>query len=203
MPPGFLPFPLVLPSPASWERGETRGSPLPRSGRGLKTATFNIPTPTPLEKQKPHRVSIPIVTHFYYLESGQPDGDNHYTQLLYHIQQLVRNTPLHTTRPEPNACCVPFHCLPTFSQKARYANPTSRRSEIEGWIAGIRAVRAWLNTAGRSEPLLLCVGDGRGDTEALGQLDLPNTVCCVRTRKDSRGCDLPSEATSGRGRPRV
>jgi hypothetical protein len=143
------------------------------------------------------------MTHFYYLESGQPDGDNHYTQLLYHIQQLVRNTPLHTTRPEPNACCVPFHCLPTFSQKARYANPTSRRSEIEGWIAGIRAVRAWLNTAGRSEPLLLCVGDGRGDTEALGQLDLPNTVCCVRTRKDSRGCDLPSEATSGRGRPRV
>jgi hypothetical protein len=24
----------------------------------LKTATFNIPTPTPLEKQNPHRVSL-------------------------------------------------------------------------------------------------------------------------------------------------
>jgi hypothetical protein len=104
---------------------------------------------------------------------------------------------------DPNARCVPIHCLPAFSPKARYANPTSRRSEIEGWIAGIRAVRTWLDAAGRSKQLLLCVGDGWGDTEALGKLDLPHTVGCVRTRKDSRECDLPSEATSGRGRPRV
>jgi hypothetical protein len=29
-----------------------------------------------------------------------------------------------------------------------------------------------------------------GSTQPLGRLDLPNTVCCVRTRKDSRWCDL-------------
>jgi len=70
---------------------------------------------------------------------------------------------------DPNARCVPIHCLPAFSPKARYANPTSRRSEIEGWIAGVRQVRAWLDAAGRSKQLLLCVGDGRGDTEALAR----------------------------------
>jgi hypothetical protein len=104
---------------------------------------------------------------------------------------------------DPNARCVPIHCLPTFSPKARYANPASRRSERDGWRAGIRQVRAWLDAAGRSEQLLLCVGDGRGGTKALGQWDLPRVVCCVRTRRDSRRCDLPSEAASGRGRPRV
>jgi hypothetical protein len=104
---------------------------------------------------------------------------------------------------DPNARCVPIHCLPTFSPKARYANPNSRRSEIGGWMAGIGQVRAWLDAAGRAKQLLLCVGDGRGDTKALGQVDLPNVVCCVRTRCDSRGCDLPSEAATGRGRPRV
>ncbi len=194
---------------------------------------------------------------------GQPDGDNHYTQLLYHIQQLIHTTPLHTTRPEPyrtlqqlthaelittarktiaqlartrhpypnhipnrydrhfqrsfapnaafqhlfrptlhavptdhpytvaldgttvprtgayipgahwtpnptnapfarglrkaqrftragwldddpNARCVPICWLPTFSQNARYANPASRRSEIQGWIARLQRIRAWL-----------------------------------------------------------
>ena len=104
---------------------------------------------------------------------------------------------------DPNARCVPIHCLPTFSPKARYANPASRRSERDGWRAGIRQVRAWLDASGRSEQLLLCVGDGRGGTKALGQWDLPRVVCCVRTRRDSRRCDLPSEAASGRGRPRV
>jgi len=34
-------------------------------------------------------------------------------------------------------------------------------------------------------------------------LELPNTVCCVRTRKDSRWCDLPQGTPSGRGRRRV
>jgi hypothetical protein len=51
--------------------------------------------------------------------------------------------------------------------------------------------------------LLLGVGDGRGDTQALGKLELPNTVCCVRTRNDSRWCDLPQGTPSGRGRRRV
>jgi hypothetical protein len=32
---------------------------------------------------------------------GQPDGEHPYTPLLYHLQPLVANTPLHTTRPEP------------------------------------------------------------------------------------------------------
>jgi hypothetical protein len=104
---------------------------------------------------------------------------------------------------DPDARCVPIYWLPTFSQNARYANPTSRRSEIAGWIARLQQVRAWLNAAGRPERLLLCVGDGRGDTQALGKLELPNTVCCVRTRKDSRWCALPQGAPSGRGRRRV
>jgi hypothetical protein len=104
---------------------------------------------------------------------------------------------------DPNARCVPIYWLPTFSPKVRYANPTSRRSEIQGWIASLQRVRAWLNAAGRPEQLLLCVGDGRGDNQALGKLELPNTVCCVRTRKDSRWCDLPQGAPSGRGRRRV
>ena len=86
---------------------------------------------------------------------------------------------------------------------ARYANPASRRSEIAGWIASLQRVRAWLNAAGRTEQRLLCVGGGRGDTQALGTLDVPNTVCCVRTRKDSRWCALPQGAHSGRGRRRV
>jgi hypothetical protein len=103
----------------------------------------------------------------------------------------------------PNARCVPIDWLPTFSHKARYANPASRRSEIAGWIARLQRVRAWLNAAGRPEQLLLCVGDGRGDTKALGTLQLPHTVCCVRTRKDSRWCALPQGVPSGRGRRRV
>jgi hypothetical protein len=67
----------------------------------------------------------------------------------------------------------------------------------------LQHIRAWLDAAGRAEQRLLCVGDGRGDTQALGKLELPNTVCCVRTRKDSRWCDLPQGAPSGRGRRRV
>ena len=104
---------------------------------------------------------------------------------------------------DPDARCVPIYWLPTFSPNARYANPASRRSEIQGWIASLQQVRAWLNAAGRPEQLLLCVGDGRGDTKALGTLDVPHTVCCVRTRQDSRWCDLPQGAPSGRGRRRV
>jgi hypothetical protein len=104
---------------------------------------------------------------------------------------------------DPNARCVPIDWLPTFSHKARYANPASRRSEIEGWIARLQRVRARLNAVGRSEQRLLCVGDGRGDTKALGTLDVPHTVCWVRTRKDSRGCALPQGTPSGRGRRRV
>ena len=34
-------------------------------------------------------------------------------------------------------------------------------------------------------------------------LEMPHTVCCVRTRQDSRGCDLPQDTPSGRGRRRV
>ena len=37
----------------------------------------------------------------------------------------------------PDARCVPIYWLPTFSQNARYANPASRRSEIQGWIASV------------------------------------------------------------------
>jgi hypothetical protein len=103
---------------------------------------------------------------------------------------------------DPNARCVPIYWLPTFSPNARYANPTSRRSEIQGWIASLQRIRAWLHAAGRAAQRLLGVGDGRGDTEALGKLELPHTVCCVRTRQDSRGCDLPNDTLSGRGRVR-
>jgi hypothetical protein len=98
---------------------------------------------------------------------------------------------------------VPVYWLPTFAHKARYADPASHRSEIEGWMASIQRVRAWLNAAERAEQRLLCVGDGQGDTQALGTLDLPNTVCLVRKRQDSRGCDLPQGAPLGRGRRRV
>jgi hypothetical protein len=91
----------------------------------------------------------------------------------------------------------------TGTSDARYANPAARRSEIHGWIASLQRVRAWLNAAGRAEQRLLCVGDGRGDTKALGTLELPNTVCLVRTRQDSRRCALPQDAPSGRGRRRV
>jgi hypothetical protein len=52
---------------------------------------------------------------------------------------------------DPNARCVPIYWLPTFSPKARYANPTSRRSEIQGWIASLQHIRAWLDAAGRAE----------------------------------------------------
>jgi len=104
---------------------------------------------------------------------------------------------------DPNARCVPVYWLPTFAHKARYANPASHRSEIEGWMASIQRVRAWLNATGRAEQRLLCVGDGWGDTQAFGTLDLPNTVCLVRTRQDSRGCDLPQDVPSGRERRRV
>jgi hypothetical protein len=45
---------------------------------------------------------------------------------------------------DPNARCVPICWLPTFSQNARYANPASRRSEIQGWIARLQRIRAWL-----------------------------------------------------------
>jgi hypothetical protein len=99
---------------------------------------------------------------------------------------------------DPNARCVPVYWLPTFSQNARYANPASRRFEIHGWIASLQRVRAWLNATGRTEQRLLCVGDGRGDTKALGTLELSNTVCLVRTRQGSRGCALPQDAPSGR-----
>ena len=98
---------------------------------------------------------------------------------------------------------LPAHSEPKRCTLISYANPASRRSEIQGWIASLQRVRAWLNAAGRPEQLLLCVGDGRGDTKALGTLELPHTVCCVRTRKDPRWCDLPQGAPSGRGRRRV
>ena len=98
---------------------------------------------------------------------------------------------------------LPAHSEPKRCTLISYANPASRRSEIQGWIASLQRVRAWLNAAGRPEQLLLCVGDGRGDTKALGTLDVPHTVCCVRTRKDSRWCALPQGAPSGRGRRRV
>jgi bacterioferritin-associated ferredoxin len=39
---------------------------------------------------------------------------------------------------------VPVCWLPTFSQNARYASPASRRSEIQGWIASLQRIRAWL-----------------------------------------------------------
>jgi hypothetical protein len=104
---------------------------------------------------------------------------------------------------DPNAHCVPIDWLPTFSPNARYAHPAARRSEIEGWIASLQRVRAWLDSTGRAEQLLLCVGDGRGDTKLLGTLEIPNTVGCVRPRQDSRWCDLPKDAPSGRGRRRV
>jgi hypothetical protein len=75
---------------------------------------------------------------------------------------------------DSNARCIPIHWRPTFSPNAPYANPASRCSEIEGWIAGIREVRTWLDAAGREKQMLLCVGDGRGDTKQFGTLELPN-----------------------------
>jgi hypothetical protein len=63
---------------------------------------------------------------------------------------------------DPNARCVPIYWLPTFSHKARYANPTSRRSEIQGWIATLQQVRAWLDAAGRAEQLLAVRGRRAG-----------------------------------------
>ena len=103
----------------------------------------------------------------------------------------------------PDARCVPICWLPTFSPNARYAHPNSRRSEIEGCIATIQRVRAWLNAAGRTEQRLLCVGDGRGDTKALGTLDVPHTVCGVRTCQGSCRCALSHAVPSGQGRRRV
>jgi hypothetical protein len=103
---------------------------------------------------------------------------------------------------DPNARCVPIDWLPIFSPNARYAHPASRRSEIQGWMVSLQRVRAWLNAAGRTEQRLLCGGDGRGDTQALGMLEVPNTVCCVRPRQDLRRCDLPPNEPSGRGRRR-
>ncbi|BCW95919.1 MAG: hypothetical protein KatS3mg018_1401 [Fimbriimonadales bacterium] len=101
-----------------------------------------------------------------------------------------------------NARCVPIEWLPAFSQRCARAQEGSRRSEIAGWIEGVRRVRATLDAAGRTQQLLVCVGDGRGDTKAWGTLLLPNTVCCARARRDSLWCDLP-EAHTGRGRRRV
>ena len=109
----------------------------------------------------------------------------------------------------PNARCVPVCWLPTFAHKARYANPTSHRSEIEGWMASIQRVCAWLNAAGRAEQRLLCVGDGRGDTQALGTLDVPphgllgaHAPRLARVRL-AAGCAFRSGASAGVERPSV
>jgi hypothetical protein len=103
----------------------------------------------------------------------------------------------------PYAQCIPIHWLPTFSERTPYAHPTSCRSEIEGWIEGVQASAPLTQHSRRSEQLLVCVGDGRGDTKAFGRLDMPHGVCCVRTHQDSHWCDLPPNALSGRGCPRV
>jgi hypothetical protein len=36
-----------------------------------------------------------------FAETGQPDGQHHNTHPVYHLQHLIRTTPLNTTRPEP------------------------------------------------------------------------------------------------------
>jgi hypothetical protein len=54
---------------------------------------------------------------------------------LHKAQRFVMAGWLHD---DPNARCVPIYWLPTFSPNARYANPTSRRSETEGWIASLQ-----------------------------------------------------------------
>ena len=85
---------------------------------------------------------------------------------------------------DPNTRCVPVYWLPTCSPNARYANPASRRSEIEGWMVSLQRVCAWLNAAGRTEQRLLCVGDGWGDTKALGKLYQSPSPSSQRTAVD-------------------
>ncbi|GIV12339.1 MAG: hypothetical protein KatS3mg021_2325 [Fimbriimonadales bacterium] len=94
--------------------------------------------------------------------------------------------------------CLPVQWLPAFSPNSARALPASRRAEIEAWEVGVRQVRAWLDASGRAAQWLVCIGDGRGDTKAWGTLGLPNTVCCVRTRKDSLWCELPASGERGR-----
>ena len=86
------------------------------------------------------------MTNTQHREIGQHDGQHHNTHPVYHFQRLIG--------------CVPIYWLPTFSLNARYANSASRRPEIEGWIASLQRVRAWLNAAGRTEQRLMCVGTG-------------------------------------------
>jgi hypothetical protein len=178
------------------------------------------------------------IRHF---QIGQPDGEDHYTQLLYHIQQLVANTPINTTRPEPKHMPTnppPLPPTPTLHHRRRRhhcpphrqihprrlldpqphrrplrprtaPSPTLREARLARrrpqrplhphplaahllpqrplrpfcraslgdrglGIEGIRQVRAWLDAAGRAKQMLLCVGDGRGDTKQFGTLELPN-----------------------------
>jgi hypothetical protein len=105
---------------------------------------------------------------------------------------------------DPNARCVPIYWLPTFSQKRPLRQPhlaPLRNPRLDCQPAAHtrvarrrRAPRAATAVCGRRTGSI---------TQALGKLELPNTVCCVRTRKDSRWCDLPQGTPSGRGRRRV
>ena len=92
-------------------------------------------------------------------------------------------------------------CPPSPRKPAMPTPPRVAPKSRAGWRVSSRYARGSTPQGARSS--FWCVGDGRGDTEALGKLEVPNTVCCVRTRKDSRGCALPKPDPSGRGRRRV
>jgi len=76
-------------------------------------------------------------------------------------------------------------------------------------MASIQRVCAWLNAAGRAEQRLLCVGDGRGDTQALGTLDVPpHGLLGAHAQRLARvrlaaGCAFRSGASAGVERPSV
>jgi hypothetical protein len=149
--------------------------------------------------------------------TGQPDGQHHNTHPVYHLQHLISTTPLNTTRPEPYRTLQQLTraelitpARKTIAQLARtqhpYPNhiPNRYYRHFQRYFDPDAAFQHLFRHTLHAVPTrLLCVGDGRGDTQALGKLELPNTVCCVRTRKDSRWCDLPQGTPSGRGRRRV
>jgi hypothetical protein len=78
---------------------------------------------------------------------------------------------------DPNARCGSVCWLPTFSPNVRYAHPTSRRSEIEGWIASIQRVRVAQRCRAHRATVALC-GRQAGRYRGVGSV-IPNRVSKV------------------------
>jgi hypothetical protein len=89
---------------------------------------------------------------------------------------------------DPNARCVPIYWLPTFSLKARYANPASRRSEIQGWIASLQHVCARVARRGRARRATAAVcGRRTGRYRSVGQAGLASHgLLCAHTPRLAR-----------------